>query len=100
MELNLFGAPSTQVRDASMQAGFDFPVSITEKYRPQSIDAFVGLDKVKKIARNLIAHPRASAWLFVGPSGTGKTSMGLAIAANIPAELHTIPSARMTWRGF
>lgn len=92
METDLFGSPTSQSQDAALQSGFKFPVSITERYRPQSIDAFVGLDKVKKIARGLIARPMASAWLFVGPSGTGKTSMGLAIAANIPAELHTIPS--------
>jgi len=78
--------------NAALQAGFDFPVSLTEKYRPRSLDQFVGLDKVKKIAANLIAAPRSSAWLFLGPSGTGKTSMGLAIAEAMPAELHLIPS--------
>jgi replication-associated recombination protein RarA len=89
MELQLFASPAP---DAAMQCGFDFPVSLTEKYRPRSLDQFVGLDKVKRIAANLIAQPKASAWLFLGPSGTGKTSMALAMAEMMPAELHLIPS--------
>jgi putative ATPase len=89
MELQLFSSPAP---DAALQAGFEFPVSLTEKYRPRALDHFVGLDKVKKIAANLIANPRASAWLFLGPSGTGKTSMALAMAELMPAELHLIPS--------
>ena len=40
----------------------------------------------------LARNPRESAWLFVGPSGTGKTTMALALAQMVPAELHHIPS--------
>lgn len=71
---------------------FDFPLPLAEKYRPTTIDEFVGLEKPKKIMRKLAATPFNSAWLFVGPSGTGKTTMALALAAAIPAELHHIPS--------
>ena len=74
------------------QAGFEFPQSLTEKYRPRTIDAFVGLDKPKKVCRRLIANPMPSAWTFVGASGTGKTSLALALAEQTPAELHHIPS--------
>lgn len=74
------------------QAGFSFPQPLTEKYRPHHIDGFVGLEKPKAVMRKLTANPFPSAWLFVGPSGTGKTTMGLAIAEAIPAELHHIPS--------
>lgn len=74
------------------QAAFDFPASLTEKYRPQKIDDFVGLEKPKKVARKLAANPFPSAWMFIGPSGTGKTTLALAIARAIPAELHHIPS--------
>jgi replication-associated recombination protein RarA len=77
---------------AAQQAGFQFPQQLTEKYCPRAVNQFVGLDKVKRFAENLIRAPRESAWLFVGPSGTGKTSMGLAIAAALQAELHKIPS--------
>jgi replication-associated recombination protein RarA len=71
---------------------FDFPAPLSEKYRPQTIDDFVGLDKPKRIMRKLAAAPFSSAWIFVGPSGTGKTTMALALAASIPAEIHHIPS--------
>lgn len=74
------------------QTGFAFPQSLTEKYRPQTIDSFVGLDKIKNAMRKLAAAPYASAWLFQGPSGTGKTTMALALADAIPAELHHVPS--------
>lgn len=78
------------------QIGFAFPQSLTEKYRPKSISEFVGLEKPKAIMRKLASNPFPSAWLFVGPSGTGKTTMALALAAEIPAELHHIPSQDCT----
>jgi replication-associated recombination protein RarA len=71
---------------------FDFPQPLSEKYRPMTIGGFVGLDKPRAIMRKLAAQPFSSAWLFVGPSGTGKSSLGLALAEEMPAELHHIPS--------
>lgn len=82
---NLFGLTEPQ-------AQIIFPQSLTEKYRPMAIADFCGLEKPKKIMRKLAASPFPSAWLFKGPSGTGKTTMGLALAAEIKAELHHIPS--------
>src|SRR5260370_20160326 len=41
---------------------------------------------------NLAAKPFQSGGLFIGPRGTGKTPMALALAEAIPAELHHIPS--------
>src|SRR5271165_3608996 len=84
--MDLFGNTSPA------QSGFAFPQALTEKYRPRSIDQFVGLDKPKKICARLAEKPFESAWLFVGPSGTGKTTMVLALAEMMPAELHHIPS--------
>jgi DNA polymerase III delta prime subunit len=77
---------------AAPQGALAFPQALTERYRPQTIAEFVGLDKPKKILSKLAAKPYESAWLFVGPSGTGKTTMAQALAAAIPAELHHIPS--------
>jgi replication-associated recombination protein RarA len=74
------------------QLGFAFPMPLTEKYRPTLIDDFVGLEKPRKVMAKLAAKPFPSAWLFVGPSGTGKTTMALALAEAIPAELHHVPS--------
>lgn len=69
-----------------------FPAQLTERYRPHSIDAFVGLDKPKRVCSRLAQRPMESAWLFVGPSGTGKTTMAMALAEALPAEIHHIPS--------
>lgn len=69
---------------------------LTEKYRPQSISDFAGLDKVKRILTRFAANPRPMAFLFTGPSGTGKTTMGLALAEEIKAELHHVPSQQCT----
>jgi len=52
-----------------------FPQSLAEKYRPRTIAEFVGLDKPKRILAKFAVQPYPSAWLFVGPSGVGKTSM-------------------------
>ncbi len=55
------------------------------KWRPQSFAEVVGQDAVTQTVRNSVAAGRlAHAYLFCGPRGTGKTSMGrlLAKAAN------------------
>jgi DNA polymerase III gamma/tau subunit len=75
-----------------LQASLGFPEALTEKYRPRTFDHFVGLEKIRKCMTKLAAQPFQSAWLFVGPSGTGKTTMALALGEAIPAELHHIPS--------
>lgn len=69
-----------------------FPQSLTEKYRPRTVDEFCGLPKPKALARKLIEKPFPSAWLFVGPSGTGKTSLALAMFEQMRAEVHHIAS--------
>ena len=73
---------------------FAFPQSLADKYRPATVAGFVGLDKAKKIMAKFAAHPYPSAWLFVGPPGVGKTSMALALASEIGAEVHHIPSQK------
>ena len=70
----------------------NFPQPLAEKYRPRRIEDFVGLDKPKRLLARFCGNPFPSAWLFVGPSGTGKTSLALAMAEQLPAELHHIPS--------
>lgn len=58
------------------QAGFQFPQSLAERYQPKTISAFVGLEKAKRIMAKFVENPYPSAWLFVGPSGTGKNQHG------------------------
>lgn len=84
--MDLFG------NEPSAQSTIAFPAALTERYRPHTIAQFVGLDKPKRLCAKLAAQPFESAWLFVGPSGTGKTTMSLALAEMMPAELHHIPS--------
>ena len=75
----------------SVQAGF--PASLSEKYRPRTLSEFVGLDKPKRVLSKFADAPFPNtAFLFVGPSGTGKTTMGLALCAALRGELHHIPS--------
>jgi replication-associated recombination protein RarA len=78
------------------QTMFAFPQPLTEKYRPTRIAEFVGLPKVKKIIGNLCVKPFPSSWFFLGPSGTGKTTMALALVNEMPAELHHIASKECT----
>ena len=77
-----------------MTPSFAFPQSLSEKYRPHRVADFIGLEKPKRIMAKFAAKPYPSAWLFVGPSGVGKTSMALALAEEIGAELHHIPSQK------
>lgn len=69
---------------------------LTEKYRPHTPANFVGLDKAKRICAKLAANPFDSSWLFVGASGTGKTTLAMALAEDMQAELHHIPSQGCT----
>lgn len=78
------------------QSDLAFPAALTERYRPHSLADFVGLDKPKKLCMKLAERPFDSAWLFIGPSGTGKTTMALALAELIPAHVHHIPSQECT----
>jgi putative ATPase len=76
------------------QGGFDYPMPLSERYRPRRINDFIGLAKERKILTNFCAKPRDGAFLFVGPSGLGKTTMALAMAEELGAELHHIPSGK------
>ena len=78
------------------QTSFGFPERLAERYRPKRIAEFAGLDKAKRILSTFVRCPRACAWLFVGESGIGKTAMALAIAEELNAELHHIPSQACT----
>lgn len=75
-----------------MQNGFSFPERLSEKLRPRILEDFVGLELPKAILESFVANPRPDAFFFFGPSGTGKTSMGLAICEAVDGELHHIPS--------
>jgi len=75
-----------------MSTTLPFPMPLAEKYRPRAIGEFVGLDKPKRILGKFATNPYQSAWIFIGPPGTGKTTMALALAEMLHAEVHHIPS--------
>ncbi len=78
------------------QPSLGFPVPLSERYRPKTIDAFIGLEKQRKVLSAFARRPVSCAWLFIGPSGVGKSTMALALADELQADLHKIPSQKCT----
>ena len=62
-------------------------IALTEKHRPRRIKDFAGLTRAKAIMGKLVASPYASAWLFSGDSGTGKTTLALAVGNELNAQV-------------
>jgi len=65
---------------------------LTDIYKPKRTADFVGLEKPKKLALALAKKPFSSYYIFRGPSGIGKTTFAFAMAEEIGAEVHHIPS--------
>lgn len=78
------------------QAQFVDSWQLVEKYRPRRLHQFIGLERERKVLQNFISKPREASFLFVGPSGLGKSTMALAMAEELGAELHHIPSQKCT----
>jgi replication-associated recombination protein RarA len=70
------------------------PPNLAEKYQPDCITEFVGLARPRALLSALAESPYSSAWLLVGPSGLGKTTMVLALQKQIGGQLHHIPSRK------
>lgn len=69
---------------------------LTTKYQPKKLKDFIGLRTPKAIMGKLVADPYDSAFLFVGASGCGKTTLAFAVAAEMKAEVHHVASSKCT----
>lgn len=70
--------------------------SLTETYRPQQLSEMVGQGLVVKRLQDFLDAPHSTAFLFEGPTGVGKTTAALCLAAELGAVeyggLHRIDS--------
>jgi DNA polymerase III gamma/tau subunit len=87
------------------QSSLAYPLPLAEKYRPRKIADFIGLEKQRKVLSAFARRPVSCAWLFLGPSGLGKSTIAMALAEELQADLHLIPSQKCnvetvesTWR--
>lgn len=71
-------------------------IQLVDKYRPKKLADFVGVDRPRAILQAFARKPYTSAWLLLGPSGLGKTTMALALADEIGGQIHHIPAAKCT----
>jgi ATPase family protein associated with various cellular activities (AAA) len=77
--------PELQPGDHLCYSGHGLPQRLIEKYRPSRIEDFLGLDQVKTELRNFVADPYSKSWLFVGPSGFGKSAMARVVMEEVTA---------------
>ena len=74
----------------------NFTEPLSERYRPQCIADFAGLGEVKKVLAGFVQRPMNCGFLFLGPAGTGKTSMGLALASELQGFVHHVKAGDCT----
>lgn len=61
-------------------------MQLVDKYRPMTLDAFAGVERPRAIFTAFLKKPYESAWLLLGPSGTGKTTMAFSVAFALGAK--------------
>ena len=66
---------------------------LATKYRPKTFDEVVGQDVSKKRLQNLIKSNEYSNSIFVGSSGSGKTTCAKILAQEIDGEIHELDCA-------
>lgn len=58
-------------------------MNLIDKYRPRRIDDVLGQPEVVRALRSFVQSPHVGAFLFAGPTGTGKTSAAYCLAADL-----------------
>jgi replication-associated recombination protein RarA len=71
-------------------------MQLVDKYKPSTLGDFAGLTGPRAILSRFASEPYVSAWLLLGPAGTGKTTMAFALANQIGGDVHHIPSSSCT----
>jgi DNA polymerase-3 subunit gamma/tau len=69
---------------------------LINKYRPQSWDYVYGHRDVVTSLQHTLAYNNAHAFLFVGPSGLGKTTLARLIAKSVNATVDEIDAGKYT----
>jgi replication factor C small subunit len=59
---------------------------LVEKFRPQTLDTFVGNDHIKKTISQYLGQNDIQNLIFNGPAGTGKTTLAKLIVKNLDCE--------------
>jgi len=57
-----------------------------EKYRPVTVDSYIGNDSIKEALKSMIAKGDIPHLLLYGPAGTGKTTLAKLLVNNIPCD--------------
>lgn len=74
-------------------------MSLTKTYRPETFDDMIGHEKIIGALKNAIKKDSARAFLFIGPSGVGKTTLARICANEVgvkPQDLTEIDAATYT----
>jgi replication factor C small subunit len=77
---------------------------LIDAYRPRTVKDLVGQDAAVGELQDFLEDPHPCAFLFTGPTGTGKTSAALALARDLGVDmaqgtfggLHHIPAGEQT----
>ena len=69
--------------------------TITEKFRPNTIDDLVLLNETKQLLKNLTNQEQCSHILLTGSVGVGKTSTARAISNELDADLLAVNACKV-----
>lgn len=84
MQLFQLSMPAEQ-RTLGLSGVSGSPASLTELYRPRRLPEMVGQGSVVWRLQDFLEAPHSAAFLFEGPTGVGKTTAALCLAAELGA---------------